>query len=327
MMIHALKSSELRIDGELGPPSLDLYKRNRNTWCGTEASVGRVVGPDGQRYAYAAIPCKSWHCEVCGPVKAARIRCYIVTAALEHELNRFLTLTLDPKRLDMDGDLTRYLREVWRKFRVYLKRRYGKSISFIAIMEEHKSGIPHLHVLIDRYIPQAWISAAWSALGGGRIVYIERVKDLAAIGWYLGKYLTKDMLLSAKRGVRRYSTSRNIRLGPKRGKSGWTPAPAGISELRRAAGKKALAVVENERGVRYFETEQPLRRMKVFSGKVMLAEPLPEYVNPDERDGVATWEEVIAVCEELRDEGKSECSTSSEDGVSASPVVEKLGTR
>jgi cytosine/adenosine deaminase-related metal-dependent hydrolase len=242
---------------------------------------------------------------MCGPKKAARIRRFIAAAAREHGLNRFLTLTLDPKRLEPGADHVAYLRDTWRKFRVYLKRQHGQTVTFIAVMEEHKSGIPHLHVLVDRYIHQKWISKAWSALGGGRIVHIERVKDLGAIGWYLGKYLTKEMLLSARRGVRRYTTSRNIHLGPKRGEGGWTRAPAGMSELRRAAGDRATAVVEDALGAtRYFETEQPLRRMKALGGRVLMSPPLPAYVNPAERDGVATWEEIMATFLGLKEESR-----------------------
>lgn len=127
-----------------------------------------------------------------------------------------------------------YIREVWRKFRVTLKRKLGKNVSFISVVELHKSGYPHLHALVDQYIPQAWISEAWSGLGGGRVVYIERVKDMRQIGWYLGKYLTKDMLLSPAGASRRYSSSRNIKLGNLE-KSGWRPAKYTMETLYRSA--------------------------------------------------------------------------------------------
>jgi hypothetical protein len=193
-------------------------------------------------------------------------------------LNRFLTLTLDPKKLPADQDPVTYIRDVWRKFRVYLQRQHGKTIPFIAVLEAHKSRIPHLHVLVDRFIAQSWVSKAWSSLGGGQIVYIERVKDLGAMGWYLGKYLTKDMLMFGKRGQRRFTTSRGIRIGATEKAEGWSRAPARMVELRRAAGEKALEVVEDESGgVRYFETERPLRRMKAFGNRLMFG--------PSERGG------------------------------------------
>src|SRR6266404_4998604 len=96
---------------------------------------------------------------------------------------------LDPKKIE--GDAVRYLREVFNKFRVYLFRKYHASIKYISVLEFHKSGLPHLHILLDRYIPQAWISESWSALGGGSIVHIKQV-DVHRISHYLAKYLTKE---------------------------------------------------------------------------------------------------------------------------------------
>ena len=54
-----------------------------------------------------------------------------------------------------DGIL--YLRECWRKMRVSLQRKLGKSLTFISVVELHASGVPHLHVLVGSYIPRAWL--------------------------------------------------------------------------------------------------------------------------------------------------------------------------
>jgi hypothetical protein len=159
------------------------------------------------------VMCKSYGCAFCGPRKAVRLRKAIAAKALELSLTRFLTLTLDPARIPPDADPVKYIRgEVWAKFRTYLKREYGKVVVYIAVLEFTKAGVPHLHVLVDRYIPQAWISRAWDALGGGRIVYIERVHDMHRMARYLAKYLTKDVILSAPGNVRRWTTSRGIKL-------------------------------------------------------------------------------------------------------------------
>ena len=159
------------------------------------------------------VMCKSYGCSVCGPRKAVRLRKAIASKALELSLTRFLTLTLDPKRIPPGADPVKYIRgEVWAKFRTYLKRKHGRVVVYIAVLEFTKAGVPHLHVLVDRYIPQAWISRAWEALGGGRIVYIERVHDMHRMARYLAKYLTKDVILSAPKEVRRWTTSRGIKL-------------------------------------------------------------------------------------------------------------------
>jgi hypothetical protein len=100
---------------------------------------------------------------------------------------------------------------VFNKFRVSLLRKFGCSVTYIAILEFHQSGIPHLHVLIDRFVVQRWISESWSALGGGKIVDIRSV-DVHRISHYLAKYLTKELLMSAPLRSRRVTTSRSIHL-------------------------------------------------------------------------------------------------------------------
>lgn len=193
------------------PTSLDSKKNNCNRACGNRVAVG-TVEQDGKRFAfYARIYCKRWKCPYCGPRRASELVRSIAKEAKEKGLSRLLTLTLDPKKIG-DADPFQLIRDTWRKFRVYLKRELGGSPAFIAIMERHKSGLPHLHVLLDQYVRQAWISASWDRLGGGRIAHIEHVADLDRVGWYLGKYLAKDALLGLPPGMKRFTCSRGIKL-------------------------------------------------------------------------------------------------------------------
>ena len=82
---------------------------------------------------------------------------------------------------------------------------------YIRILEFQKNGTPHLHILIDRFIPQKWIRTAWVAIGGGSMVDIRYV-DVHRVSRYLSKYLTKELLLSAPPRSRRVTTSRGIHL-------------------------------------------------------------------------------------------------------------------
>ena len=192
--------------------SLVYNKHNCNTTCGSVCVSGDVVVNGRRMRGYARLMCKSWNCPVCGPRKAYRLRKSIEEWSREHDLTRLLTLTLDPRKLGREVVAERYIKQVWAKFRVYLKRKLGRSVEYIAVMEYHKSGVPHLHALVSEYIPQRWISNAWSRLGGGAIVHIERVMDGGNIGRYLAKYLSKNVMLSVPKGARRYMTSRGIRL-------------------------------------------------------------------------------------------------------------------
>src|SRR5688572_14314837 len=130
---------------------------------------GTVYGPsrdleNGQ--SYLRVDCKKLSCERCGPKRARRYRIAIGKNAEEHGLNRMMSPTLDTKKVSIEDSLS-YLRDCFSKFRVSLIRRFGKAISYIAVVDLQKSGMAHLHVLIGVYIDQKWISDAWQSVGGG----------------------------------------------------------------------------------------------------------------------------------------------------------------
>jgi len=137
---------------------------------------------------------------------------------------------------------------VFNKFRTYLKRRFGASVNYIAVLEFQKNGNPHLQLLVDRFIPQQWISEAWSALGGGRIVDIRYV-DLHRTR-YLSKYLTKELFLSAPQGSRRVATSRSVHLLEKREvEVPWTLLRTSIFHLYERFFVVAVDMQSDEEGV------------------------------------------------------------------------------
>jgi hypothetical protein len=157
-----------------------------------------------------------------------------------------LTLTLDPNRIE--GDPVPYLRQTFNKLRTYFKRKFGSAPKYIAVLEFHNNGKPHLHVLIDRYVEQAWLSQAWEAVGGGRIVDIRFV-DLRRVSRYLAKYLTVDLLLSAPKGVRRVTCSRGIVLLARTASPlSWSLLKTGIQYLYSHLFRLVVAVRYDEDG-------------------------------------------------------------------------------
>ncbi len=153
-------------------------------------------------------------------------------------MRHLATLTLDPSRIPAAERSDRYIRECWRKMRVLLARRYGTSLPFIAVLEFHKSGIAHLHVLFGVYIPQTWLSEAWQSIGGGLVVDIRQV-DIHRVAGYVAKYLGGQKVvftlsLLPRRG-RIFTTSRSIVLWGKRNKSGWMLCKETLWNLRNQA--------------------------------------------------------------------------------------------
>jgi hypothetical protein len=198
---------------KISEPDYYVRPNGRGTYCGRMSISG--FDPNTGRKIYRRVNCNTWSCSYCGPRKARTAKAAIRATAESLGLKYFLTLTLDPKKLG--GGLkfaVPYMRAVFNKFRLYLKRMYGQAPSYICVLEFTKAGLPHLHVLFDRYISQRWISHTWDTLGGGRICFIKQV-TVKNVTRYLSKYLTKDLLLSAPKGARRITTSRSIKLFPK----------------------------------------------------------------------------------------------------------------
>ena len=197
------------------PSSLDEVQINRDRpkglkrYCGAFTARG-VSKSEAGKTRFCRIRCKCWGCSGCGPRRAAMYAIRIRQAAERFKLRTLLTLTLDPSKLHGE-DSTQYINEVFADFRVYLRRRLGYAPLYIRVLEYQKNGNAHLHVLLNCYLPQSWVSDTWSLLGGGRIVDIKHV-DMHRVSRYLSKYLTKDMLLDAPKRARRVTTSNGIRL-------------------------------------------------------------------------------------------------------------------
>ena len=158
-----------------------------------------------------------------------------------------MTLTLDPAAIS--GDPVAFRNLVFGKLRVYLLRHFKAAPQYIRILEFQKNGSPHFHVLIDRYVPQGWLSKSWVAVGGGPVVDIRFV-DVHRVTNYLSKYLTKELLLSAPKGSRRITTSRGIQLFEKPTPNArWTLLRVPIFELLGRCASAVQSISFDEEGV------------------------------------------------------------------------------
>ena len=148
------------------PSFLDQIQINRNIprrgkHCGRYSIRGR--NEKSGRTVFHRVNCKCWNCSFCAPRKAKRYKRAIREVAEAFDLRIFLTLTLDPSKIE--GDPVRYLNGVFAKFRTYLKRELGRVPKYIRVLGFQKNGNPHFHLLIDRCIGFAWVQEAWLAVG------------------------------------------------------------------------------------------------------------------------------------------------------------------
>lgn len=253
----------------VAPTGFNNTKHNCNTGlqrpkkknCGKYTLIGSV----NQSFSHHRLHCKSYGCGCCGPRKIRQVRKRIVQHALQYGLQRFLTLTLDPKKMKPGlGTKAKiaFLNATWRKQRVYLQRYLRRPLVFIAVIELQGNGNPHLHLLIGSYIPKKWISASWQALGGGWATRIEYA-DVHRVAAYLAKYFTDESLRGLPPGTRRFSTSRGLALFERRKGTGvWILVRQSLEYWRdHAAGVTAEQYENDADGVRclasFISTEVP----------------------------------------------------------------------
>lgn len=188
--------------------------------------------------------CKRWACRDCGPWLKRRLRRAIHCAADRHDLRRFVTLTLTgewhPTRLvggrrvpnpgwngRSEADAYRFMSECWVKFQKKVERHRGYKLKYGAVREAHGDGTPHVHGLIDNYLPFAKLQQWWNEVGGG-MANIKLV-DAQRVAAYLSKYMSKDGRPPPK-GFRKYATGGGVRFENVR-----PPRPPPVPRHRPAA--------------------------------------------------------------------------------------------
>lgn len=188
------------------------FQRNCATWnryflCYTKE--GRQI-----KHLLTKFKCKSWQCAHCAPKKAFLIakRCQKNFAIEE---SRFLTLTLRP--MEDKEEALRYIKKCWNRLRLLIVREFGKTKYCWTMEIQKNTQMPHLHVIINKYLPKSWLNMAVVRAGFGPICDIRKISSGQVFG-YITKYITKglgshemEMLLRNIKG-RRVGFSRGMTL-------------------------------------------------------------------------------------------------------------------
>lgn len=134
-----------------------------------------------------AIACRRWGCSHCGRVRTAQLANNVAQA----QPNRFITLTTDAKlwidpRAAFDG-----VRRKLPDFTKAIRKKCG-SFEYVRILELHKNGMPHWHLLArSPYIPQQLLSETWARFTGSVIVDVRAIDKYFHAVKYITKYLSK----------------------------------------------------------------------------------------------------------------------------------------
>jgi hypothetical protein len=154
-------------------------------YCGKGSIVIAVTS--SQRIVVVPIKCKCWRCPTCGPI-LARYWAHRIEGA---KPKRFLTLTVDPKLYTSPQAAYLAMKDALPKL-IRILRSKGIAIEYVAVWEVHKSGYPHLHLLLKgSYIPWRWLKSIWMNLGIGAHIDIRPVTDAKGAAFYIAKYMSK----------------------------------------------------------------------------------------------------------------------------------------
>ncbi len=217
----------------------ELIARRREG-CGGGAYSGHLEGMEPGEELLVRSNCKRWDCEYCAELKAERYLKGIIRVCKEHDLALFVSLTLDPKKVS--GDPIVYLNRVWHRFIERMRRRHGRGLQYVRVIEFQRNGNPHIHTMLPRGVDHAWVKLevrkAWEGTGGGAQVdaVVTSVRNVAAyMTKALGSYLVKELrtVTRYERAFRRVTSSIGLRLSRSKVVGQWVRYTTDIMELLR----------------------------------------------------------------------------------------------
>lgn len=137
------------------------------------------------------IRCKRWGCPICHEINRRKV----IRIAAAAGPRAMLTLTVDAKLYPDPASAALALKEGLRLLRLGLKRHERlKNFEFLAVFEKHKSGLPHLHLLIKgSYIPWQYLKRRWREVTGSTQIFINYIRNTRQAAAYAAKYIGKDL--------------------------------------------------------------------------------------------------------------------------------------
>lgn len=193
-----------------------------------------LVGANESNTIFRFIPvrCKCWSCPHCCKINAWQLEQKLA----EGKPTAFITLTCKPSESETPKAAHDRCRPMINRMFAKLRADHGM-IEYACILETHKNGFPHWHILARcSFIPHARIKALWEKMTGNAIVAIEKIRHQRSMGKYLVKYCGKEMQQpKLNRLGRVISFSRNFlsptRTTPPKVKGSWVKYDQPVEEV------------------------------------------------------------------------------------------------
>lgn len=167
-----------------------------------------LVNANQQRGTVTGLKCKRWQCSICQPLN----RWKVMQLAKRGAPNLFMTLTVSHKKYSSPDEMACDMRRGLVLLRRKIADRWGvENIPFFVVFEKHKSGWPHMHLLLrGPYLHQAVLLGMWRSIMGDAGVNVKEIRKKEAVLAYVVKYIGKD--LQKFEGCKRYWRSQNYEM-------------------------------------------------------------------------------------------------------------------
>lgn len=144
--------------------SFEAHIIGRVAACGTKYIMLEAHDLLGREQLIVPQMCSSNYCPACRIKLLLKIR-KALFRSLKGKSWRLVTLTFTPQHLDK-VTLLKAVATSFRRLSIRLRKKFP-GVQYVRTLEIHKSGNPHLHMIIDRYVPIAWLQLNWNKCGGG----------------------------------------------------------------------------------------------------------------------------------------------------------------
>lgn len=158
------------------------------------------IASTGQTHEIGPVRCKRWDCPVCHQINRQRV----IAIARRGKPNALLTLTVNSNHYATPDEAAAALKRGLRLLRLRLQRHPRmRRFDFLAVFEKHKTGYPHLHLVIQSdFLPWKLLRSMWEGITGSYQVDIRKISSVGSAAFYVAKYIGKD--LSAFEGCKRW---------------------------------------------------------------------------------------------------------------------------
>lgn len=249
------------------------------------------------------VRCGTWACPVCGHAKKKRL-CAAAIAAFSTE--KFLSLWTFTLSSDLGWTLDEHsavMLGAWRRFVIKVRQKWlgritTQGLKMFRVVEQHRSGAIHFHVMMNRFLNKERIKLLWMicvirqadsmglALPYDRKLCEANVAptrgrgkpDARTVACYVAKYVTKTLQSMSCQSGRKVQTNKPRRL--------WSTSRRFVTIATARAKRSTLRLWTFHRGTASELSASDRMRLYLFHLRVMLQR---QYSASDDPDPFDRW--------------------------------------